>query len=238
MIGCALALMTVFSPMPRAEAPSGGSEGLRDAPGALPAARPAGFMLGRPGWERLALPGPGVLGLLRERLPERDLSQARELTFTEAAELLDRAAARGLTALDVFTDPGLREDAVYVLGPETLARLDAAFDLKLLLPLSGKTLKGEPFAMRAVVMGGGRIDYLYDREVVFRHPVYTSHGGKMRVKPRVTQTVEKPGVARFQGVWGPWGAAIRALVKTAPERVRAVTSLKDEENALYPVRRR
>ena len=190
-------------------------------------------------WDGLQPPDGRVLDVLAARIPGLDKSKVRQATPELAVGLMSQAASRGLSALDVFTDAGLMNDRIYYIPQSVMSQMDAAFDLGSLFLVQGTTVRGSPFVMQALVMGGGKVEMLYNLlEFTFVHPVFRDYGGRYTFKSRISQTIEAPGTVRIEGVVGPLDAVIRKFIKLSPTKVRVVTSMLDQESPLYPIKKR
>lgn len=190
-------------------------------------------------WPSLPRADARAVAQLKQRAPEVAPASVKMLTLPAAEGLLKNALARGASALDVFTDPGLREPGrLYYLSQETVAKLFARYNLHVLTPPSGTAKDGKPFTLQAVVMGAGRVVMLYDRDdFKFKHPDF---GHVFRSSGRVTQTIEGPGSLGVDGLSVDMllHPKIRRLVKVDAQTVRVETSRGNRQSKVSPITKR
>ncbi len=187
-------------------------------------------------WDGLQPPQPEVLDILAARVPGLDRDKVREATPELAQSLMRRAVERNLSALDLFTDEALRTDRLYYLPGAVLSQIDDAYDLKNLFPLKGRTTNGATFVMQGVVMGGNKIEMLYNfQRFTFIHPLYRDMGGKYTFQSRISQTIQGPGIVSLTGATGPLGAVIRGFEKISDTQVRVLTNLMNQVVPLFPI---
>lgn len=190
-------------------------------------------------WDASAPPSAAWLAWLQQRVPGLTPASVREISYDNVAAVITEAARRGNSTLDIFTDEGLRGDAVYFLSQATLERLYREFDLQTTLLQSGKDTDGGAFQMQALVMGRGSLSILYSEGPFdFKNP---NDGNKYTVDGRVAQTIDGPGRLSISGMWvhaWPVTARIQKLVKLGPGRLRVETNYGSKELADPAVRRR
>lgn len=156
-------------------------------------------------------------GRLAQRLPEYAGAPARLVPAETALQLLDRAAAQGLSALHLFTLDAVREDCAFVIPGETVSRLGERYEMFLISPFSGTGTDGRSFRTALFVFGRGRLFQFYDRgDVRYRHPVFEE---TFRYSAVIRERSPQVGVLELEGVHGPLGLPIQSLRVVAPDRV-------------------
>ena len=194
----------------------------RAVPAPVPASRPAQAMLVPPSlWDAAKPPQPADLDLLASRLPGLDPAAVRELSFEEVDPVLMLAVRRGASALDIFTDEGLRGKQVYYLSEQTLDLIYAKYELNSVTPGSGNDIEGRPFHLQALVMGAGRLDLLYDRDkFTYASPEFKNYD--YICQSRVTERVRSSGDMSVEGLQVDtiFHPKIQRFLKLAPTQVR------------------
>jgi hypothetical protein len=190
-------------------------------------------------WATLQAPDAATLAALSSRIPGLDAGAVRVLPLAAADALLDAAAARGQSPLDFFTDPAFRGDAAYYLDQAAVAALFARYDIRGLTPASGTTTDGRPFAVQGFVVGGGRIDILYNLDqFILENPLFPGH--KYKLAERVTERIQGPGDMTIDGIWvrfGPMTPKILRIVRLSPTKSRVETNYGSLEKPIYLIRR-
>lgn len=209
--GCALTSLNSV-PAPKDPAPI--------APSAADSVVPPGL------WATLLPPDAETLASLAKRAPDLDVSSVRVLTPEAAEPIFAQAAAKGLDAMDLFTDVGFRAQISFYLSPDAMQAMFGRYDIRVLTPPSGKTVDDKPFQMQALVIGRGRIDMFYDRDgFTFKNAMFEN--GRYTVSGRVIQRIQGPGDLAVEGLSLQkfvFTAAIRRITKLSPTRNRVDTS--------------
>ena len=178
-------------------------------------------------WSSLSAPDAAHLAWLDARVPGLDGSAVRELTDGAAENMLLAAAARGLSPLDFFTDPAFRGRETFYIPQALLGRMFGRWEIKVFTPYSGTAEDGVPFHMVGLLLGGGRLEILYDRaEFTFTNPELDN--GRYTLQGRVTERIVGPGELEISGVWYHYGILkprIERLKKVSPTEGRVDTSL-------------
>ncbi|MFI5348257.1 MAG: hypothetical protein ACHQ2Z_01830 [Elusimicrobiota bacterium] len=191
-------------------------------------------------WATLKAPDAPTLAALSSRIPGLKTATVRVLTIEAADALLADAAARGQSPLDFFTDPGFRGEASFYLDQATMAALFAHYDIRGLTPPSGITKDGRPYAVQGFVVGGGRIDILYNLDqFTFENPVFPGHTYKLAA--HVIESIQGPGDIGIQGIWVRFGLItpeIERVTKLSPTKSRVETSYGSLNKPVFVIRRR
>lgn len=204
-----------------------------------PAPSPAAQSIFPPGlWDSLQALDQRTLVWLALRDPGLVPAQARELPFETADLILSAAAARGLTGLDIFTDPDLRGARVYYLSGETLSRLFQKYDLRILTISEGRDVHGKPFRLQGALAGGGKVVMLYDRDKFhFANPYYTDF--HYQSESRIVYTILGDADVAIEGLkvdgYGLVHPRITRARKTRTDQMHVDTTLMSEDKPLWPV---
>jgi hypothetical protein len=188
-------------------------------------------------WESASPPHPTHLEWLKKRIPGLAASSVREIPYEAVAEVIDEAARRGWSTLDIFTDEGLRSDVSYYLSAATLRKLYANFDLSTALLASGRTTDGDAFTMDGLVMGRHQLHVLFNMGPFW----FKNQGNTYKVESRVVQTIENRGRLAISGMWVDKGIVnprIQRLVRIGPGRMRVETNYGSADQNDDPVKRR
>jgi hypothetical protein len=190
-------------------------------------------------WDNSAAPHASHAAWLQKRIPDINIGMVREISYADVSQVIDNAAARGWSTLDIFTDEGLRGQEMYYLQASTLKSLFANFDLATALVQSGKDVDGSAFSMDGLVMGGGKLYVLFNRgPFKFDHP---SDDRRYEVQARITQTIEGPGKLAVSGMavkhWPVW-PTIQRLIKLPGGKMRVETNYGSQDQNDRAVRRR
>lgn len=225
-----LGVVPPFSAVPAPSAPPAAAA----APVEPPSVVPAGL------YATLAAPDAATLSWLSSRVPGLDASQVRVLTLAGADAIFSAAADRSESPLDVFTDREFRGPRVYLIGQADIAAIFARYEIHVLTAPSGRTKDGKPFAMQALLLGGGQVNALYDRDGFdFDNPMFPGHSYKS--SSRVTQRIQGPGDALVEGVWvhaGIFTPRITRVVKLSATEGRVETNMGDRTAPVTAIRRR
>jgi len=191
-------------------------------------------------WRSLAAPDAATLEWLSTRIPGLDAGTVRTLT-TEAFEaMLADAANRNLSPVDFFTDAGFRGREAYYVPQATLTSVFTRYEVRVLTAVSGHDTDGQPFQMSGLVLGGGRIDALYDRDdFTFVHPDFDNN--RYTLAARVSQGILGPGDMTINGITAHVSflhARIQRITKLSPTLARIKTSLGSRNKPAMPIRRR
>ena len=205
-----LSSIPVPADAPAADAPR------RAAPSVVPAAL----------YETLAAPDAAALARLSSRIPGLNAAAVRVLPLAAADAMFAAAAARGESPLDFFTDAGFRRTrGVLHLGEADIQAVFSRYEIHVLTSPSGTAKDGKRFVMQALVLGGGRVDALYDRDQFdFDNPLFPGHSYK--AAGRVTQRIQGAGDVAVEGVWvhaGPFTPRITRVVKLTETEGRVET---------------
>jgi hypothetical protein len=211
----------------------------RSAPAAAPSAS-AESIVPTWLWATLKAPDAAALAALSSRIPDLKASTVRVLSIGDADALLAAAVRQGLSPLDFFTDPGFRGDAAFFLDQETLATLFARYDIRGLTPASGTTKDGKPFMVRGMVVGGGRIDILYNLDrFSFDNPGLPGHVYKLA--DHVVERIQGPGDLTLEGIWVHFGwltPKLSRILRLSPAKCRVETNHVGLEKPVFAIRRR
>lgn len=191
-------------------------------------------------WLGLGPAPDAALRRIAKRIPGLDLSRVRELPLGPACDVLDQAAGRGLSGLDLFTDEGLRGPRAFYLSSATLQGLFARYDLRVLTPYSGRSLDGRDFHMLYLVAGQGRVEIVYDQDrFPFESPAFP--GYRYISDDRVYDTIEGPGRLTVGGLLVDFGlikVRLTRLVKLDAATMRVETDRGARVLPVTPLRRR
>src|SRR5579859_1166886 len=143
-------------------------------------------------------PDAATLAFLRSRIPDLPAASVRAVPTDVILGALSAAAARGVTFLDLLTDPALRGGDVYYASAESLQTAADKYVIGL-LPPSGVAKDRRPFKMLAAVGGQGKLTFLYDRTDEFQ---FDEGGRTFKVKGgRVSAVITGPGALdQMQGL--------------------------------------
>ncbi|MFI5362353.1 MAG: hypothetical protein ACHQ49_10320 [Elusimicrobiota bacterium] len=188
-------------------------------------------------WDSLKAPDAAVLENLAGRIPRLKRDAVRELPFEAIDAILSRGVDIKSSALDIFTDSGLRQRGqLFYLSQATLKAVGAKYRLYILTPFTGKAKDGESYACEAIVMGAGKIEFLYDRdEFEFDTPDFKGHTYKAAA--RITETIQAPGDLKVEGIEVAMfmHPKIERIVKISEDTLRAETNWGSEEHPLRPI---
>lgn len=188
----------------------------------------------------LPAPDAATLAKLAARVPGLDTSAVRTLPENAIDAMLAAAVARGQSPLDFFTDPAFRGRTIYYLAPDVIAAVFARYEIRVMTPPSGKSTDGKPYAMQALLMGGGKIETLYDLDgFKTENPMFP--GFTYKFSSRVTETILGPADMRIEGAWVRHGIVtpkITRVVKISPAEGRVETNYGDRVKPVYPLKRR
>lgn len=191
-------------------------------------------------WATLAAPDAATLAFLSSRIPGLNAGAVRVLPLDAADAMFAAAAAQAQSPLDIFTDPGFRGDGAFYLAPADLAALFERYEIHIVTPPSGTTKDGKPFVMQGLVIGGGRIDALYDRDQFdFDNPLFPGYTYKLA--GRVTESIQAPGDLAIEGVWVHAGIVtpkITRIVKLSATEGRVETNYGSRTKSVAAIRRR
>ena len=191
-------------------------------------------------WNSLAAPDSATLEWLSRRIPALDESNIHTLTPEAFEAMFSEAVDRGLSPVDFFTDPGFRTKEVYYAPRAVLASVFARYEVRVLTAVSGNDTDGQPFQMVGLVLGGGRIDALYDRDdFTFLHPDFDNN--RYTLAARVSQVILGPGDMSISGVTAHvaiFSPTIQRITRISPTVARIKTSLGSRNKPAMPIRRR
>ena len=168
--------------------------------------------------------------------PAVDPARVREIPFDKADALMAEAVARGISALDFFSDAGLRGPNVYYFSSGTLILIYRKYNVGGLTLAEGLDDDGRPFHMRGALAGAGKVDIFYDLDdFCFANPAYPDH--HYDADSRVTYTIRGDADLDVEGlaVDGFFSPAIKRLRKTGPGRMKVETSLVNRDRPLDPI---
>jgi hypothetical protein len=178
-------------------------------------------------WRSLPAPDPAMRAWLVLRVPELEPGSIRVLTTGAIDGMLTGAIARGLSPLDFFTDSGFRRHEVYFLPRPLLVSIFTRYKIAVLTAVSGTDTKGRPFEMQGLVLGGGHVDALYDRDgITFANPEFDN--GRFTLSARVSQGILGPGDLSVTGITAHvalFNPSIQRITKISPAVTRVKTSL-------------
>ncbi len=191
-------------------------------------------------WSTLSAPDSATLAWLGARIPGLDLGRVRVLTFADADAIFATAADRRMSPLDVFSDSAFRGAEIYYIPKEVIVEIFARYEIRVLTPISGTSTDGRPFSMQALVLGGGRVESLYDlSDFDANNPMFPDYTYKF--SGRVTETINGPGDLGIQGVWvrdGFFTPRIERIVKISPTEGRVETNYGSRVKPVMPISRR
>lgn len=226
---------SAIPPLASIPAPAGAPAAAAAAPAA-----PDGSVVPPGLWATLPAPDAAALTWLSSRIPGLDAASVRVLPLEAADAMFAAAAAKSESPLDFFTDPAFRGQGSFYLASADLAALFARYEVHILTPPSGTMKDGGAFAMQGLVIGGGRIDALYDHDQFdFDNPMFP--GYTYKVAGRVTERIQAPGDLTIEGVWVHAGFVtprITRIVKTSPTEGRVETNYGSRVKPVAPIRRR
>lgn len=217
-------------PVPAAPAAAAAQQPLPPVPSVVP-----------PGlWASLQAPDAATLAWLSSRIPGLDAGAVRVLPLEAADAMFAAAAAQNESPLDFFTDSGFRGQGVFYLAQADIQTIFQRYEIHVLTSPSGTAKDGKPYVMQALVLGGGRVDALYDRDQFdFDNALFPGHTYK--IASRVTQRIQAAGDVAVEGVWvhaGIFTPQIQRVVKLSATEGRVETSLGSRTNPVTPIRRR
>ncbi len=166
----------------------------------VPAAPDSAASVVPPGlWSTLAAPDAATLSWLSSRIPGLDAAAVRQLTPADADALFATAVQSATSPLGFFSDPAFRSTNIYYIPKDVIAALFSRYVIRVLTPPSGTTTNGQPFTMQALVIGGGRIEALYDRNSFSAgNPMFPDY--TYQFAGLVTETINGPGDLSVSGV--------------------------------------
>ena len=189
-------------------------------------------------WDGLKAPDAEALETLASRIPGLDVRQVREMTFATVDPIVAEAARRGYSALEVFTDEGLKGPQVYYLSEELVKRVFTRYDIRTITMDEGVDEDGRPFHLQALLMGAGGLELLYDRdEFTYENPWFNDH--KYIGSGRVTERILGPADMAIDGVRVAmiFHPRIERFVKVSPTEVKVETNWGSRVKPLDPIRR-
>ena len=152
---------------------------------------------------------------LWQKMPDLNGAPSRLVPADTATALLARAAARNLSALQLFTEDAVREDCAFVLTGDVIDRLDRSFDMFVLTPFSGTATDGQAFRTTVFVFGRGRLFHFYDRGgFSYKHPYFNDTFMYDNV---IREHSPEYGRLDLVGVHGPLGLSIDSVRMSSPE---------------------
>ncbi|HVT39792.1 MAG TPA: transglycosylase SLT domain-containing protein [Gemmatimonadaceae bacterium] len=191
-------------------------------------------------WSSLSPPDAATLDWLARRLPGLDGSTIHELTADAFDAMLADAAKRGMSPVDFFTDPGFRGREAYYVPQAAVATVLARYEVRVLTAVSGNDTDGQPFQMEGLVLGGGHVDALYDRDnFTFAHPAFDN--GRYTLAARVSQVILGPGDMSIAGITAHvafFSPTIQRITRISPTMARIKTSLGSRNKPSTPIHRR
>ena len=203
-------------------------------PADVPSVVPAGL------WATLATPDAKTLSWLSSRIPGLNAGSVRVLPLAAADAMFAAAADRSESPLDFFTDSAFRGPEVFYLAQADIQTLFSRYEIHVLTSPSGTAKDGRPYVMQALVLGGGRVDALYDRgQFDFDNPLFPGHSYK--ISARVTQRINAPGDVAVEGVWVHAGIVtprITRVVKLSATEGRVETNYGSRNQPVTAIRRR
>jgi hypothetical protein len=188
-------------------------------------------------WDAAPPVDPAIAKWLAARVPGLDTSKVHEPSYEQVAAVVAECARRGYSNLDLFSDDGLRGDAVFYLSANTMARLYREYELAASLQASGMTNDGKPYHMDGIVMGGGAVNILYN----FDNFEFDSGGRTYRAKARIVQSIQGKGTLGVSGLWvkvWPFWPRIEKLTKLGGGKMRVDTDKGSRDMNDDPIRRR
>lgn len=199
-------------------------------------------------WARLSPLDARSKILLRSRgLSDSGVKQA---SYEVIEELASKAAAQGLSALDLFSDDGLLGTNRCFIPGGVLERINRKFDFQSLFPIQGKTQDGEDFSMLGLLLGDREVHVLYNVHsphnkfyIDSPHPLYAGYGGPYTFPDTVSVSIAagasgKSFVVKSELRGPPLGAYILEFQPAGPKKVRATGKLvitSSKELPVYPI---
>ena len=182
----------------------------------------AGTYFSKEQWDRSAPVDPKLVGELKlaSRMPKGFRpDRLKELSAQDAYAVLDRAAGRGDSGIDVFSDKELMNPNSYFLSGKVVAELSKQFQLHLLNVPKGVTKDGRPYKLQGIVLGNGQVVSLYDL------PEFRFHNKERKrdflFKEPVVYTINGPGDLSVQNVWG-YGKGLESLFNARILRMKKI----------------
>jgi len=127
-----------------------------------------------------------------------------------------------------------------IISEETLAQVNAKYDLRMITALAGTTNRREPFKMKAMLMGEGKVKIAYTIDYFeFKNPHFPDHPFSLRSP--IVETIAAPGTLHVDGGIKAYGifhisADIKGFQKMSPSLIVVHTSRGDHNVHLCPVR--
>jgi len=191
-------------------------------------------------WGSLSPPDALTLDWLARRIPGLDGTSVHTLTADAFDAMLADAAKRGMSPVDFFTDAGFRGRETYYVPQAATISVLSRYEVRVLTAASGSDTDGQPFQMVGLVLGGGRVDALYDRDnFTFTHPEFDN--GRYTLAARVSQVILGPGDMSISGITAHvafFSPTIQRITKISPTIARIKTSLGSRNKPSTPIRRR
>jgi hypothetical protein len=191
-------------------------------------------------YKTLQPPDGETLKWLSSRVPGLDAAAVRVLPLAAADAMFAAAADRGESPLDFFTDPAFRGDEIYYISSADIQTVFGRYEISVLTSPSGIAKDKKPYAMQALVLGGGKTEALYDRDGFdFDNPLFPGHSYK--AAGRITQTIQGPGDVTVEGVWvhaGILTPKITRVVKLSATEGRVETNYGSRTRPVTAIRRR
>ena len=220
-----------FSSIP---VPAAAAAAAPEAPETVPSVVPAGL------WATLSAPDAATLSFLSSRIPGLNAGAVRVLPLQAADAMFAAAAARAESPLDFFTDSGFRGEGVFYIAQADIQTIFARYEIHVLTSPAGTAKDGKPYAMQALVLGGGRVDALYDKDQFdFENPLFPGHSYK--AASLVSQRINGPGDVAVEGVWVHAGLVtpkITRVVKLSATEGRVETNYGNRTRPVSAIRRR
>lgn len=221
-------------PLSSIPAPSAAPAAGAPAPEAAPSVVPAGL------YATLPAPAAETLTWLSSRIPGLNAAAVRVLPLAAADAMFAKAADASESPLDFFTDPAFRGPEVYFLPQADIQTVFSRYEIRVLTSPSGVAKDKKPYAMQALVLGGGAVYALYDRDQFdFDNPLFPGHSYK--AASIITQRIQGPGDVAVDGVWvhaGVFTPKITRVVKLSATEGRVETSMGSRNRPVAPIRRR
>ncbi|MHB2025045.1 MAG: hypothetical protein ACYCPQ_00195 [Elusimicrobiota bacterium] len=150
-------------------------------------------------WASLAPPDQNASALLSSQLPQINPSDVRTLTFEDADAIFSLAAARQETILELFTNPSWTGKNIYYVNGPDVAAIMSKYSTGSLVPAEGTDTAGTPYHMLAMVIGGGKLFMVMDRnDFHYRNPAFPSN--TFIAKSLVAWTIAAPGKLDISGI--------------------------------------
>jgi hypothetical protein len=125
-------------------------------------------------------------------------TKLKEMTLEIGLAAIGKAADRKLSNIDVFSGEIAREKCAVEVPANVLSALDAAFDLHLVMALSGNDTDGKPFKMISLLAWNGLLYIVYDRDGITHYDESTDRKFKFE---RVIR-IETPKAGLFETISG------------------------------------